>query len=280
MPTGDWRVRVRARARGTGCRSPLSCRTRTLARATLGRGELREPGCRTGAWSRGARPSRCASRARISVPAHRGLLDLPVADPGVRNHFRGKRSDLPSPRLPQYRQMTARLLRIGIAGSRHKHGVVLVHSHDPYCPCSGSGLNRKMLAIRQNVDLPQVINRLFALLIVILNELVDLVKMGNRTQLTSWGFAIASVSSSCVTLGLCKLYGHVHGDILLRNYQSMSELEREQWLSILNGLEWYRLGGLVAVVLAGFALKQEPHWPALIYGPLALLAGLASIIIT
>jgi hypothetical protein len=137
-----------------------------------------------------------------------------------------------------------------------------------------------MLAIRQNVDLPQVINRLFALLIVILNELVDLVKMGNRTQLTSWGFAIASVSSSCVTLGLCKLYGHVHGDILLRNYQSMSELEREQWLSILNGLEWYRLGGLVAVVLAGFALKQEPHWPALIYGPLALLAGLASIIIT
>jgi hypothetical protein len=101
----------------------------------------------------------------------------------------------------------------------------------------------------------------------------------DKAQLTSWRFAITSAASSCIALGLHVLYGHVHWSILQRNYQNMVESERERWLSVLNGLEWYRLAGLLAIILAVLALRRNPRWPALVYVPLAVLAGLASLII-
>ena len=82
-----------------------------------------------------------------------------------------------------------------------------------------------------------------------------------------------------MTLALCVLYGHVHWNILHRNYQNMAEAERAKWLAVLNGLEWYRLVGFVAVILAALAFRRAPKWSALLYGPLAVLAGFASIMI-
>ena len=91
--------------------------------------------------------------------------------------------------------------------------------------------------------------------------------------------SIASAASSLITLGLFRLYGHVHWNILFRNYQDMSEAERHKWLTILSGLDIYRLVGLVALILAAVALTRRPRWPVLIYGPLAIIAGWVSLII-
>ena len=101
----------------------------------------------------------------------------------------------------------------------------------------------------------------------------------NTVVCKPWRLAIASVIASVVTLALHVQYGHVHWNILQRNYQNMTEAERQKWLSVLNGLEWYRLAGLIAVILAVLSLCRKPRWPALIYGPLAILAGLASLVI-
>ena len=100
-----------------------------------------------------------------------------------------------------------------------------------------------------------------------------------KRNLTPWRFAIASSVASITTLGLHVLYGHVHWNILQRRFHTMPAAEREKYLSLLNSLELYRLLGLAAVILAVLALCRKPRWPALLYGPLAILAGVASIVI-
>jgi len=97
---------------------------------------------------------------------------------------------------------------------------------------------------------------------------------------TSRNLAVASSLSSLLALGLSALYGHVHWRILFDNYQTMPEGQRQKWLSVLSGLEVYRLFGLVGVILAICALARRPRWPALIYIPLAILAGMMSLVIT
>lgn len=98
-----------------------------------------------------------------------------------------------------------------------------------------------------------------------------------RNDLTSWRFAVASAAASVITLALHVVYGHVHWNILRRGYIVMPEAERERWLSVLNLLEWYRLAGLAAVILAVLAFRRRPRWPALIYVPLAALAALVCL---
>jgi len=96
---------------------------------------------------------------------------------------------------------------------------------------------------------------------------------------TSWRFAGASILSSLITFGLAALYGNVHTNILVWNYLNMPDAERHKWLLILGVLEIYRLAGLVAVILAALALTRRPRWPAIVYVPLAFLAGWFSLLI-
>ena len=101
----------------------------------------------------------------------------------------------------------------------------------------------------------------------------------NQPTSSPWKLALGSVCASLATFVFHVVYGHVHWNILARNYQNMTMEDRTKYLSILRLLEFHRLLGLLAVILAILAVIRKPRWPALIYGPLALLAGIAALVI-
>jgi hypothetical protein len=101
----------------------------------------------------------------------------------------------------------------------------------------------------------------------------------NQLAKSPWKLAIGSIIASIVTFVLHVAYGHVHWNILARNYQNMAVADREKYLFILRQLEFHRLFGLLAVILAIVAITRRPRWPAFIYGPLAVLAGMVALVI-
>ena len=96
---------------------------------------------------------------------------------------------------------------------------------------------------------------------------------------SSWKLAIGSSIASILAFVLHYAYGYVHWNILARNYGNMAEVERDKYFTILRILEIHRLFGLLAVILAIIALTRKPRWPAFIYGPLAVLAGLLLLVV-
>ncbi len=96
---------------------------------------------------------------------------------------------------------------------------------------------------------------------------------------TPWRLALSSAILSLITYGLFALYGHVHWGILFRYPRTLPGAEWQSWMLLLNALEVYRLVGLAAIGVGIHAFTRRPRWPALVYGPLAVLAGYISVLI-
>lgn len=100
-------------------------------------------------------------------------------------------------------------------------------------------------------------------------------------SLSSWPAALASVIFSAATFCMTGLYSNVHWYIM-RDHGRLREPELlQQVYPLLNMLGWLRVFfALCAILWAVWSLKGRPRWLAILALPVAVSAGLCSIIMT
>jgi len=97
---------------------------------------------------------------------------------------------------------------------------------------------------------------------------------------SSWPAASVSVIFAVATTHLFLVYSRLHWGVLFsRDHGQMDEAARSQLFVILGRLEWYRVGGLLALFFAVWALQFRPRWPGWIALSASLLAVVAAMLI-